>query len=677
MIGREVAGFRVEAMIGRGGMGRVYRAIQLDLGRPVALKVLSPDFADDADFRERFVRESRVAASIDHPNVLPIYDAGDANGLLYIAMRYVQGSDLRALIQREAPLSAQRSLALLRQAASALDAAHQRGLIHRDVKPANFLITEDHLYLTDFGIARELSASRGVTLANSFIGTLDYAAPEQIRHEAVDARTDLYALACVIFECLTGAPLFDRPTEHAVMQAHLSDPPPSLRALRPELPVAIDAVFSVALAKARDERYRTGRHFAQAFESSLAQPAEARAAPLAQRATVIASPPPFAAPSRPPVAAPADPAPTPKPDISLLTERTYRTPQHYRVHRDGAVTREPWNGSQLVVSVGEDDVVTALAEAGRYVRVRTSDGLEGWLAKGSLDPLRHATGRRGLMFGATVAVLVIAGYLGTTTGAIASVFDSVRAPFSTATPMPDASATLARRVQDAAREHGWRTHMVSMGDSVYGIADLENVSRSDLMSANRPFYPDIDSYTPPIGSVLLIPSTAPSSVSTPTSAPTFRPVTLQPQQVIMPPSEFPMTGYTVSLDQAHAPYGWDREFTSTTMEYYWVQFSVYIYPGSTKGTQILAQMSCDWTWTNFSPTRREISADVVGDGAKACLYSSFGPGYKDIVEYVTASRNVVVIVSATPRYIDDTTTTNRLVNLARQQLAIIDRVAPR
>jgi serine/threonine protein kinase len=257
-IGTTVAGYRLEKLLGRGGMSVVYLAEHQRLGRKVALKLLSAALTEDESFRERFERESRRAAEIDHPNIVPIFDAGDADGQFYIAMRYVPGSDLKAVIKRDGPLSIGRTLYMLEQAASALDAAHDRDLVHRDVKPANILIEEpsDRVFLTDFGVVKHTS-SHGLTRTGFFIGTVDYAAPEQIEGLPVDARTDVYSLGCVFYECLTGRAPFDRDAEVAVMHAHLTEPPPSLRNARPDLPRDLDRVVAGAMAKSKDERPAT------------------------------------------------------------------------------------------------------------------------------------------------------------------------------------------------------------------------------------------------------------------------------------------------------------------------------------------------------------------------------------------------------------------------------------
>jgi serine/threonine protein kinase len=271
-IGAEVAGYRIEALLGRGGMSVVYLAEHMRLGRKVALKLLASVLSEDEGFRDRFVRESRRAAELDHPNIVPIYDAGEADGQLYIAMRYVEGCDLKTLIGREERLSTGRTLYILEQVASALDTAHDHDLIHRDVKPANILIAEpsEMVYLADFGVVKH-TASRGLTKTGFFIGTVDYAAPEQIEGLPVDARTDVYALGCVLYECLVGKAPFDREGEVAVMHAHLVEPPPTLTTLRPDLPKSLNRVIASAMAKSKDERYNTCEELIAAARSAALQ----------------------------------------------------------------------------------------------------------------------------------------------------------------------------------------------------------------------------------------------------------------------------------------------------------------------------------------------------------------------------------------------------------------------
>jgi predicted Ser/Thr protein kinase len=260
MLGASVAGYRVEAVAGRGGMGVVYLARQVALDRPVALKLIAPDLARDEAFRARFARESRITASLDHPNVIPVYEAGEDGDRLFIAMRFVEGTDLAKLVAAKGALEPPLAAELVAQAASALDAAHARGLVHRDVKPANLLIAGDpdarpHVYLTDFGLARRDGSSTALTTTGQWMGTPDYAAPEQIDGYELDARTDVYALGCVLFEALTGTPPFGDRARMAKAGAHLHEPPPTLRSLRPSVPLAFEPVVARALAKRPEDRY--------------------------------------------------------------------------------------------------------------------------------------------------------------------------------------------------------------------------------------------------------------------------------------------------------------------------------------------------------------------------------------------------------------------------------------
>jgi predicted Ser/Thr protein kinase len=249
------AGYRVTGVAGRGGMGVVYEAQQLDLQRPVALKLIATPLARDEAFRERFVRESRAAAAIDHPNVIPVYSAGEDDGRLYLAMRFVDGEDLRSLVQREGPLEPARAASIIAQIGSALDAAHARGLVHRDIKPANVLLDRDHAYLTDFGLTKRLTGETTMTGSGRWVGTLGYIAPEQIRGEGVDARADVYALGCLLFYVLTGVAPYRRDSDEATLYAHLNDAPPDARALAPEVPAALADVVARALEKDPDDRF--------------------------------------------------------------------------------------------------------------------------------------------------------------------------------------------------------------------------------------------------------------------------------------------------------------------------------------------------------------------------------------------------------------------------------------
>jgi YVTN family beta-propeller protein len=254
--GDEFAGHRVLGVAGRGGMGVVFRAVQLDLERIVALKLIAPQLAGDPAFRERFVRESRAAASIDHPNVIPIYYTGEEDGRLYIAMRYVDGSDLRTLVRAETRLSPGRAARIVNQVGGALDAAHARGIVHRDIKPANILLgAGEHAYLTDFGLTKKLSSHTASTRDGGWVGTLGYVAPEQIRGERLDARADVYALGCVLYHAITGAPPYQRESDEATLWAHLHDDPPSVGERAPGVPARFEAVLQRAMAKNPDDRF--------------------------------------------------------------------------------------------------------------------------------------------------------------------------------------------------------------------------------------------------------------------------------------------------------------------------------------------------------------------------------------------------------------------------------------
>jgi serine/threonine-protein kinase len=271
--GTRLLDYRIEAVLGRGGMSVVYLAEDLRLRRKVALKLLAAELAEDERFRERFLRESELAASIDHPNVVPIYDAGEAEGLLYIAMRYVAGTDLKVLLRRAGALDPVRALAIVSQVAKALDVAHEQGLVHRDVKPANVLLATqgggEHAYLGDFGLTKSASISRGLTRADQFFGTIDYVAPEQIRGESVDRRADVYSLGCLLFECLTGEVPFHREAEVAVIYAHLREKPPTASERHAGLSVELDRVLARAMAKKPADRFVSCGELVAAAQAAL------------------------------------------------------------------------------------------------------------------------------------------------------------------------------------------------------------------------------------------------------------------------------------------------------------------------------------------------------------------------------------------------------------------------
>jgi hypothetical protein len=330
-LGSQFAGFRIDGVLGRGGMGVVYLAWHLTLEKPIALKVVVPQLAQDEEFRQRFLREARQAANLDHPNIVPIYHAGDSEGRLFIAMRYVE-TDLRRVLARDGRLEPARSLSILDQAAGALDAAHQRGLVHRDVKPANILIQPgaggagDRAFLTDFGLVKHLDSRTALTRTGMFLGTLEYAAPEQLQARLVDGRTDQYALGCILFECLTGRPPFAAETEAQMMYAHVFEQPPSISARRPDLPPGMDRVISRAMAKDMAARYPSCREVLQEARSLLGGAPAPPPMPIEAQVTVplaleeLPSAPPGAgeiATPPPPVAIGAAPQDAPAPAAAL------------------------------------------------------------------------------------------------------------------------------------------------------------------------------------------------------------------------------------------------------------------------------------------------------------------------------------------------------------------------
>ena len=310
--GTVFAGHRIEGVAGRGGMGVVYHATHLALERTVALKVIAPALVDDSTARQRFLRESKLAASLDHPNVIPVYYTGEEDGVAYIAMRYVQGRDLRSLVREEGRLAPARAAQIIAQVGAALDAAHAAGLIHRDVKPGNILLTaDDHVYLSDFGLSKHALSLDGATRSGHWVGTLDYVAPEQIRGDRVDARADVYALGCVLTFALTGVPPFQREGDEAKLWAHLTELPPAPSDRVPGLPPALDRVVARALAKRPDARYRSAGDLGRAAVAAAAgQEAQGReravgvgaAAPDETMTETATAPPPRRDPETPPAA---------------------------------------------------------------------------------------------------------------------------------------------------------------------------------------------------------------------------------------------------------------------------------------------------------------------------------------------------------------------------------------
>jgi serine/threonine protein kinase len=312
-IGTELASHRIDAVAGVGGMGVVYKATDISLNRVVALKIIAQSLAQDEEFRTRFKQESEIAASLDHPNVLPIYTAGEADGLLYITMRYVEGSDLRQAITLKGRLSPMTAVRIVSQVGSALDAAHKRGLVHRDIKPANVLLAgeegREHAYLTDFGLTKEAASTDGLTKTGMIVGTMDYIAPEQLQGSTVDARADVYALACVLYEALTGKVPFPRKTDVARMWAHMNEEPPPPSTITPGISADLDEIVRRGMTKNADDRYPSAGDLGRAAVAAASgRRRTADQGTVATGAAATGGPPTIASPP-PPVTGPPQPPP--------------------------------------------------------------------------------------------------------------------------------------------------------------------------------------------------------------------------------------------------------------------------------------------------------------------------------------------------------------------------------
>jgi serine/threonine protein kinase len=316
-IGSVFAGHRLDSVAGRGGMGVVYKATHLALDRVVALKLIAPEISGDDSFRERFKQESMTAAALDHPNVVPIYDAGEELGQLYVTMRYVPGTDLRALIEQNGALPPAEAASIIFQIGDALDAAHERGLVHRDVKPGNILIEDRggtrHAYLTDFGLTKHAATESGMTKTGMFVGTLDYIAPEQLQGQAVDARTDVYSLTCVLYQAVTGQVPYPRDSEPSKMWAHMGEDPPKVRRVRADIPDAFEEVIERGMAKKPEDRYPSAGDLGRAARAAAAggQATQVeRSVATGDAAPNHAMPPPVVSMPAPPTGVASSPAPT-------------------------------------------------------------------------------------------------------------------------------------------------------------------------------------------------------------------------------------------------------------------------------------------------------------------------------------------------------------------------------
>jgi serine/threonine protein kinase len=361
--GLTFAGCLIERVAGRGGMGVVFEATQLALKRPVALKAIAPTLATDPDFRARFERESHLTASLDHPNVIPVYDAGERDGTLYLVMRWVDGTDLGTLLERSGRLAPKRAIKLLAPVASALAAAHRRGLVHRDVKPGNVLIAradeggeDGHVYLTDFGIARRTD-TESLTRTGVFVGTVDYSAPERFQRGKGDAASDIYSFGCVLFEAVTGQIPYDRSTSISKIHAHMTEPVPSARALAPDVPEQLDAIIAKAMAKRPEDRYRSAVDLAAVLEQAAFALGGHGSDPAI--APTVAAPAPAPAPAPPPEPAPTAASPTvPTDDMATRIEPApvaeaasspAAAPAARPPRRSGSLTR--WAMAAVVVSL--------------------------------------------------------------------------------------------------------------------------------------------------------------------------------------------------------------------------------------------------------------------------------------------------------------------------------------
>jgi serine/threonine protein kinase len=335
-VGTEIGGYRVVGLIGHGGIGTVYLADEVATGERVALKILLPELASQDAFRRRFLRESRYARSVNHPGVVRVRAADEDAGLLYIAMDYIAGRDLHTLLALEGPLAADRALRILTQIALALDAVHAAGVLHRDVKPANVIVTgsgdAEYGLLTDFGLGKSPSQdSRALTGPREFVGTYYYTAPEQILGQDPDGRADVYSLACVLYQCLAGEPPFPHEMATDVLQAHIDQPPPPVTAQRRDLPRALDGVLATALAKQREQRYPSCAELIAAARAAIS-PAPAPEAPAPAAAPPVPAP-----AAEPPAPAPA--AAPPSPAIALHIEVDLAKPAAEVAHEEGAAAR--------------------------------------------------------------------------------------------------------------------------------------------------------------------------------------------------------------------------------------------------------------------------------------------------------------------------------------------------
>jgi len=398
------AGHRIDAVAGSGGMGIVYRATHMALDVTVALKVIAPQYATDPGFRERFQRESRLAASIEHPNVVQVRHAGEEDGLLYITMRFVDGTDLRAMIEERGKVEPKVAADIVAQVGAGLDAAHARGLVHRDVKPANVLIEEGgsapHAFLTDFGLTRHAVSQAGLTRTGQWVGTLDYVAPEQIEGKPVDARSDVYALGCVLFHSLTGAVPYMRDSDVATMYAHLNDPPPELAENLPGVAPELEEVIKRSMAKKPGERYPSagdlGRAAVAAAEGEAAVPSERSVATGKAAGETKVPPAETNAPSRP-TAAPTGETPIKaNPQVTAESPKPAGIPERDATRVSAPVTGKDETGKSGGFPGGTAGLV-AVCGAGALILVGIVLAVAGVFGGGGGKTVNYPAEARGVM----------------------------------------------------------------------------------------------------------------------------------------------------------------------------------------------------------------------------------------------------------------------------------------
>ncbi len=384
-----VAGYRIDGTLGEGGMGTVYRATQLSLERVVALKLLTAELSADPGFRERFRREGLLQAALDHPHIVTVYEAGQADERLFLAMRMVEGPTLKELIVRR-ELDDRRALRLLTQVAEALDAAHVKELIHRDVKPQNVLVgAGDHAYLADFGLTKG-SDDAAMTETGQFVGTIDYISPEQARGERATAASDVYALTAVLCECLTGRVPYVKATEERVLLAHLSEPPPRISELRADLPAAMDDVIARGMAKDPAERPASAGELMLMARRALGAAPEGSAA-VGSAETRLS--PNVGSPTRAPgIPAGGDPGATRMAGVAAATAAAAMPGAGGRAHR-GVPRADTWGGGRG--DAGANACGHGRGEARRREQVRARGARRGGRCGRSRSPARRGLGQLG------------------------------------------------------------------------------------------------------------------------------------------------------------------------------------------------------------------------------------------------------------------------------------------